>query len=197
MTQGDDDNSTFQVLSIDDLEAMAEERERLIRELHPRDPAHPLGFKFDEEYQGFDIYWGGYEYFVPLDELRTPEDLLWKLHHLGKKTWKGMTPHKIGKLIGYVASKQGWTPYGKSKTVQFLEPRTTSDAEERALMTPKLRYDVLIRDNLKCRVCGASAETGAHLHIDHIHPISKGGRTEFSNLQALCSQCNLGKGARK
>lgn len=75
--------------------------------------------------------------------------------------------------------------------------RTTSDAAERARLTPKLRYDVLLRDNFRCRACGFGVESGAHLHIDHIHPISAGGLTEFDNLQALCSICNHGKGARK
>lgn len=77
-----------------------------------------------------------------------------------------------------------------------LTPRTTSDAGERAKLTPKLRYDVLLRDNFRCRVCGFGVESGAHLHIDHVHPISGGGRTEYDNLQALCSVCNQGKGAR-
>lgn len=34
------------------------------------------------------------------------------------------------------------------------------------------------------------------LHVDHIMPISKGGKTEPSNLRTLCIDCNLGKGAK-
>lgn len=31
------------------------------------------------------------------------------------------------------------------------------------------------------------------LHVDHIKPWSKGGTTEYGNLQTLCEKCNLGK----
>ena len=66
---------------------------------------------------------------------------------------------------------------------------------ERSLMSAKLRYDVLKRDNYRCVVCGASASDGVtQLHVDHIIPIAKGGKTEMSNLQTLCQRCNLGKG---
>lgn len=64
---------------------------------------------------------------------------------------------------------------------------------QRNLMTPSLRYDVLKRDNFKCKICGATAEMGATLQVDHIKPVSKGGKTEYGNLQTLCQTCNLGK----
>ena len=57
----------------------------------------------------------------------------------------------------------------------------------------KLQYQVLKRDNSTCVLCGAKAPK-AKLHIDHIVPYSKGGRTVLSNLRTLCSKCNLGKG---
>lgn len=65
---------------------------------------------------------------------------------------------------------------------------------ERALMTDKLRYKILKRDGFRCQICGRSAEDGVKLHIDHIIPVSKGGKTVESNLRVLCEDCNLGKG---
>lgn len=64
---------------------------------------------------------------------------------------------------------------------------------ERAKMTDSLRYDILKRDNYKCRICGFGAEDGVKLHVDHIIPVSKGGKTEINNLQTLCERCNMGK----
>lgn len=66
---------------------------------------------------------------------------------------------------------------------------------QRSLMTDKLRYQVLNRDHHRCVICGASAKDGVKLHVDHIIPVSKGGKTELSNLRTLCERCNLGKGA--
>ncbi len=34
------------------------------------------------------------------------------------------------------------------------------------------------------------------MEFDHIVPLSKGGRTELSNLQILCRKCNRSKGNR-
>jgi hypothetical protein len=58
-----------------------------------------------------------------------------------------------------------------------------------------LRLHVLSRDNFRCVFCGKSPATdiGTKLHIDHIKPFSKGGRSTLDNLQTLCEECNLGK----
>lgn len=64
---------------------------------------------------------------------------------------------------------------------------------ERSKMSASLRYDILKRDNFKCKICGASMEDGVRLHVDHIIPVSRGGKTINSNLQTLCELCNLGK----
>lgn len=61
--------------------------------------------------------------------------------------------------------------------------------------SPRLRFQILIRDKSTCRFCGASPakDPSVTLHIDHIVPWSKGGKTTLSNLQTLCATCNLGK----
>lgn len=70
--------------------------------------------------------------------------------------------------------------------------------EDRRTIPLGLRYKVLSRDKFKCVRCGASPATDptCRLHIDHILPFSKGGKTTLENLQTLCENCNLGKGNR-
>jgi hypothetical protein len=58
----------------------------------------------------------------------------------------------------------------------------------------RLRAQVLMRDEAKCRLCGATPSNGARLQVDHVIPWSKGGETVLTNLQILCEQCNIGKG---
>lgn len=63
-------------------------------------------------------------------------------------------------------------------------------------VSDRLRFRIMKRDNFKCRKCGRSPATDPTviLHVDHIKPWSKGGKTSEDNLETLCSICNLGKG---
>src|SRR5258708_10735532 len=77
-----------------------------------------------------------------------------------------------------------------------VELREQSDVQSRK--TPRnvnwrLRPQVLMRDEAKCRLCGVAPRDGAKLQVDHIVPWSKGGETVLENLQILCDQCNIGK----
>lgn len=50
---------------------------------------------------------------------------------------------------------------------------------------------VWMRDEGKCRHCGATSE----LQYDHIIPVAMGGSSEVENLQILCGPCNRRKAA--
>jgi len=54
------------------------------------------------------------------------------------------------------------------------------------------KYNIKLRDEFTCQYCG---EVHSHrsLTIDHVHPKSKGGKTEWSNLVAACKPCNQAK----
>ena len=65
---------------------------------------------------------------------------------------------------------------------------------QRNLMTQQLKDEVKKRDKYMCQICGKYMPDGVGIHIDHIIPISKGGKSVLSNLQVLCSKCNLQKG---
>ena len=57
----------------------------------------------------------------------------------------------------------------------------------------RLRAMVLMKDGATCKLCGATPQDGAKLHVDHIIPWAEGGETIFENLQILCERCNIGK----
>lgn len=67
---------------------------------------------------------------------------------------------------------------------------------QRKLMRPDLRQMIMERDNYTCQCCGKYMPDGVGLQIDHIKPISAGGKSVPSNLQVLCSKCNGRKGSR-
>lgn len=75
---------------------------------------------------------------------------------------------------------------------RMIEHRQTKEYQ-RAIMSDGLRYEIMHRDGFRCQLCGRSAKDGAILHVDHILPVSRGGKTEKANLRTLCDQCNLGK----
>jgi len=54
------------------------------------------------------------------------------------------------------------------------------------------------RDDYRCQYCGTvnTEHENPLYHIDHIIPVSRGGKTELANLQLLCEPCNLSKAAR-
>jgi 5-methylcytosine-specific restriction endonuclease McrA len=67
---------------------------------------------------------------------------------------------------------------------------------QRKLMTPALRRQIMERDNYTCQICGKYMPDQIGLQIDHIVPVAKGGKTVPSNLQVLCNRCNGRKGSR-
>ena len=109
------------------------------------------------------------------------------------------------KIIASYTSPQGRNYYEKEEIFGYndilmafkdIEKKNTFEYQkqlERSKMTDSLRYDVLKRDHYRCKICGATALEGAKLHVDHIIPISKGGKTTIDNLQTLCDRCNMGK----
>lgn len=63
---------------------------------------------------------------------------------------------------------------------------------ERAKVSNKMRFAIYDRDGHRCCKCGGYYDD---LEIDHIIPISKGGKSTMDNLQTLCRRCNKEKGS--
>lgn len=81
----------------------------------------------------------------------------------------------------------------RGTTGNKLSLRDYDSANQRRLMTPELREQIKQRDNYTCQICGKYMPDEVGLEIDHIIPVSKGGKSVPDNLQVLCSRCNRRK----
>ena len=77
--------------------------------------------------------------------------------------------------------------------IKHNEKNITIPKIEKRIVSLKLRFRILERDKYRCVICGRTAEDGVKLQVDHIHPKSKGGMADESNLATLCFDCNIGK----
>src|SRR4051812_22617275 len=78
-------------------------------------------------------------------------------------------------------------PFTTDERLAFYQSREWRD----------LRYKALLRSDGRCECCGRSRHDGVKLHVDHIKPMHRypALRLTLSNLQVLCEDCNMGKGA--
>ena len=92
--------------------------------------------------------------------------------------------NEIRSLIGRINNKRGNF---------YLDEQIWSAIAkvERGKVSNKLRFAIYARDGNRCRICGRKTDD---LEIDHIIPISKGGKSTYGNLQTLCHRCNKAKG---
>ncbi len=57
------------------------------------------------------------------------------------------------------------------------------------------KQNLLIRDGHECQYCGRALSVH-NATVDHIVPVSRGGRRVWENVVAACKPCNTGKGNR-
>jgi 5-methylcytosine-specific restriction endonuclease McrA len=63
---------------------------------------------------------------------------------------------------------------------------------DRSKGVPLSRKALFARDNHECAFC----ETGTSETIDHVHPRSRGGKHEWTNVVSSCASCNHYKADR-
>jgi hypothetical protein len=97
-------------------------------------------------------------------------------------------PHKLESLIGATepVELEPLRPF-----IRYIAPDRICDEDRTARIhiPDGIRMAVLLRDGGRCRKC----RNATNLEMDHIVPVSKGGKTEESNLQTLCRRCNRAK----
>lgn len=88
-----------------------------------------------------------------------------------------------------------WSRFSAMKEIERFIRASIWDVRINRNISSSKRYDVLNAAWFKCQACWEkpNPENEVILHIDHIIPVSLWGSCERSNLQVLCSECNLSK----
>jgi diadenosine tetraphosphate (Ap4A) HIT family hydrolase len=130
---------------------------------------------------------------------------------------------KVRNMVGKILKKNGITDYQKAihtlngyehltqyeidELILLLKEKLTAEmnargdsfwkhrATDRDEISGSVRYEVLKRAKGRCECCGISKDERP-LDVDHIVPVSKRGKNDITNYQALCWLCNANKGNR-
>jgi hypothetical protein len=145
---------------------------------------------------------------IDISDQRLFENLLILWQHYGRQPRRSelaKEPSKISqtpynrRFGSWTASLKEFINYANSLEIESPELKPTAHASSQRKVgrepSLRLRWKVLQRDRFTCCTCGASPaiKLGVELHVDHIIPWSKDGETVLTNLQTLCSICNIGK----
>ena len=115
------------------------------------------------------------------------------------RAWREANPEKV---------RAAWLKSAEDRRVWKHAYYVTHHAEYRVYVQNRLRRiresggrlsrDIVARlqksQQNRCRYCSTSLDLG--YHIDHIMPVALGGAHADDNIQLLCPQCNLKKGAK-
>lgn len=112
-------------------------------------------------------------------------------------SWTAALRALVANPGGKPAPRGRAAPAARAKP-QRLEPQRKHRERARKIVTLTMRYQILARDRFRCQACGNSPATdpACKLHVDHVVPFARGGRTTAGNLRALCAACNIGKSDR-
>lgn len=108
----------------------------------------------------------------------------------------GPTESPTTSAIGAIRPQSGSQTNARSRVPRPAP--TNVQPEDRRDPSIGLRFKVLQRDRFKCVLCGDHPARSQEcvLHVDHLIPWSKGGKTREDNLRTLCATCNVGRGNR-
>lgn len=162
-------------------------------------PTSPAGRRYSEEecFENILTLWTHYGRQPHFGELRQPPSRVGPKAYMARwGGWRAALSAFVKRVNNDPSPGVGSGPANGASS-EGSNYASTSNRTPRAIPLG-LRYKVMLRDRFRCVLCGAAPakDLTVELHVDHIDPWSLGGATVEENLRTLCSNCNLGKGAK-
>lgn len=101
-----------------------------------------------------------------------------------QKAWRENNKERIKKTV------KAWADANKDKRMLSVEKRRALKCASGKIVTASEWKDLKAKYGNKCLGCG---RTDVRLTMDHVIPLSLGGKHEIENCQPLCGSCNSTK----
>ena len=89
-----------------------------------------------------------------------------------------------------------WTVHSQNWETQVPAVMILRDYEKRKTGIRFSKHNVFLRDGYVCQYCGDEVNRKTAT-LDHVLPVSHGGKTTFENCVTACAPCNANKGNDK
>lgn len=108
--------------------------------------------------------------------------------------WKTKHPEKAKQLVSARVKKWRGKPENKEAVLSFYRNRRARRKKNGGNHSGEDVISIFKLQRGKCAYC--RVRLNKKRHVDHVIPLASGGSNDRTNLQILCAQCNLKKGAK-
>jgi len=103
--------------------------------------------------------------------------------------WRNANPEKAK------AASATWRKANPDKAQIIQHNKRARKKANGGKLSPGIISKLLSRQKTRCAICRTSLKKTGH-HLDHIIPLTRGGKNIDSNIQLTCPTCNMQKNAR-
>ena len=109
-------------------------------------------------------------------------------------SWQDSIRYMVLEKARVLAWYDDWTVHSASWETQVPAVLILTEFQKKKSFVRMSKKNVYIRDEYKCQYCGTHCDTKDRT-VDHVIPLSKGGKGGWLNLVTACRKCNSLKGA--
>lgn len=111
-------------------------------------------------------------------------------------SWEEAIKYMVLEKAAVLHFYDNWTVSSPRWSTQVPAVMMLHEYEKRKTTVRFSKNNVFLRDKFNCQYCGVSVSK-ASATLDHVLPVSHGGKTTFENCVTACGPCNAQKGNNK
>jgi 5-methylcytosine-specific restriction endonuclease McrA len=115
---------------------------------------------------------------------------------LSTMTWKEAITDMLLDKITVLEWHEDWIIHSANWQTRVPSVVMLKNQERRKQGLRFSKFNIFLRDEYRCQYCGIET-TRKTATLDHVLPISHGGKNTWENCVCACSRCNIVKGNNK